>query len=142
MPRTEMNAPCPKATSWAWPSESPTRRPTLRSIFALSTSGPTMWTGRPTPSSISPTSSTRGTTCAKHKAGQYEKPIVAAPDGDSWFHAKIVIERPKVSVYVNDAKEPSLVVEELSDRKDRGVGLWVGPGQGGHFANLKITPVK
>lgn len=78
----------------------------------------------------------------KNKAGQYEKPIVAAPDGDSWFHAKIVIERPKVSVYVNGAKEPSLVVEELSDRKGGGVGIWVGPGQGGHFANLKITPGK
>jgi hypothetical protein len=43
-------------------------------------------------------------------------------------------------VYVNDGKEPSLVVEELSDRKGGGVGLWVGPGQGGYFANLKITP--
>jgi len=78
----------------------------------------------------------------KDKPGQYEQPIVPAPDGDSWFHAKIVIERPKVSVYVNSAKEPSLMVEALCDRKDRGVGLWVGPGQGGYFANLKITLVK
>jgi hypothetical protein len=76
----------------------------------------------------------------KDKPGQYEKPIVPAPDGDTWFHARIVIERSKVSVYVNDAKEPSLVVEELSDRKGGGIGLWVGPGQGGHIANLKITP--
>lgn len=78
----------------------------------------------------------------KNKPGQYEKPIVSAPDGNNWFHARIVIERPKVSVYVNDAKEPSLVVEELSDRKGGGIGLWVGPGQGGHFANLKVTPAK
>jgi hypothetical protein len=77
----------------------------------------------------------------KDKPGQYEKPIVPAPDGDAWFHARIVIERPKVSVYVNDAKEPSLVVEELSDRKGGGIGLWMGR-QGGHFANLKITPAK
>jgi hypothetical protein len=74
------------------------------------------------------------------KPGQYEKPIVPAPDGDAWFHARIVVERPKVRVYVNGGKEPSLVVEELSDRKGGGVGLWVGPGQGGYFANLKITP--
>jgi hypothetical protein len=78
----------------------------------------------------------------KDKPGQYEKPISAAPDGDAWFHARIVIEKPKVSVFVNDAKEPSLVIEELSDRKGGGVGLWVGPGQGGHFANLKIVPAK
>ncbi len=77
----------------------------------------------------------------KDKPGQYEKPIVPAPDGDAWFHARIVIERPKVSVYVNDAKEPSLVVEELSDRKSGGIGLWMGR-QGGHFANLKITQAK
>jgi hypothetical protein len=78
----------------------------------------------------------------KDKSGQYEKPIIPAPDGDTWFHARIVIERPKVSVYVNAAKEPSLVVEELSDRMGGGIGLWVGPGQGGHFANLKIIPAK
>jgi CubicO group peptidase (beta-lactamase class C family) len=76
----------------------------------------------------------------KDKPGQYEKPIISAPDGDAWFHVRIVVEKPKVNVYVNDGKEPSLVVEELSDRKGGGVGLWVGPGQGGYFANLKITP--
>jgi hypothetical protein len=78
----------------------------------------------------------------KDKPGQYEKPIVPAPDGDAWFHVRIVIEKPKVRVYVNDGKEPSLVVEELSDRKDGGVGLSVGPGDGGYFANLKITPAR
>jgi hypothetical protein len=76
------------------------------------------------------------------KPGRYEQPIVPAPDGDSWFHARIVIERPKVSVYVNAAKEPNLVVEELSDRTVGGSGLWVGPGQGGYFANLKLKPAK
>jgi hypothetical protein len=64
------------------------------------------------------------------------------PDGDSWFQARIVIERPRVRVYVNAATEPSLVVEELSDRTDGGIGLWVGPGRGGYFANLKITPAR
>ena len=48
----------------------------------------------------------------------------------------------RLSVYVNEGKEPSLVVEELSDRTGGGAGLWVGPGQGGYIANLKITPGK
>jgi hypothetical protein len=78
----------------------------------------------------------------KDKPGQYEKPVTPTPDGDGWFHARVVIERPTVRVYVNDAKEPSLVVGELSDRKGEGIGLWVGPGRGGHFANLKIIPAK
>ena len=76
------------------------------------------------------------------RPGQYQKPIVPALDGDAWFHARLVIEKPTVHVYVNDGKEPSLVVEELSDRKGGGVGLWVGPEQGGYIANLKITPAK
>lgn len=72
------------------------------------------------------------------KTGQYEKPIEPAPDGDAWFHAKIVITRPKVSVFVNGAKEPSLVVNELSDRTGGSVGLWSTAS--GTIANLKITP--
>src|SRR5262249_53510229 len=40
--------------------------------------------------------------------GQYEKPIVPAPDGDAWFHVRIVVEKPTVRVYVNDGKAPSL----------------------------------
>ena len=71
---------------------------------------------------------------------QYEKPIVPEPDGDAWFHVRIVVEKPKVRVYVNNSKEPSLAVDELNDGKGGGVGLWVGPGQGGYIANLKITP--
>jgi hypothetical protein len=45
-----------------------------------------------------------------------------------------------VSVYIDDGKEPALVVEQLSDRKKGLVGIWVGNGSGGDFANLKITP--
>ena len=75
------------------------------------------------------------------KTGQYEKPIVPAPDGDAWFHARIVVEGKKVSVFVNDAAEPSLVVEKLHDRAGGRVAIWGGDaGGGGHFANLKITP--
>jgi hypothetical protein len=74
------------------------------------------------------------------KPSQYEKPIVPAPDGDVWFHVRIVVEKPRVSVYVNNSKGPSLVVDELNDRKGGRVGLWVGPGEGGYIANLKITP--
>jgi len=83
----------------------------------------------------------------EERNGQYEKAIFPksdwpAPDPNGWFHARIVVAKPKVSVYVNDAKEPSLVVDELSDRKGGRVGFWVGEGSGGMFANLKITPSK
>jgi hypothetical protein len=71
--------------------------------------------------------------------GKYEKPISPAPDPNGWFHARVVVASPKVSVFVNDAKEPSLVVDQLSDRKKGLVGLWVGNTSGGDFANFKIV---
>lgn len=76
------------------------------------------------------------------RADQYEKAVVPEVDGDEWFHVRIVVERPKVTVYVNGAAVPSLAVEELSDRSAGSLGLWVGEGSGGHFANLKVTPKK
>ncbi|MBM4153549.1 MAG: DUF1080 domain-containing protein [Lentisphaerae bacterium] len=78
----------------------------------------------------------------KERTGQYEKGIDPAPDGDEWFHARIVVQQPKISVFVNGSPTPALVVDELTQRSGGGLGLWIGPGQGGHFANLKITPAK
>jgi hypothetical protein len=71
--------------------------------------------------------------------GEYEKAVVPEPDGDEWFHARDVVERPTVTVFVNGASASCLVVKELSDRAHGSVGLWVGEGSGGHFANLRVT---
>jgi hypothetical protein len=73
--------------------------------------------------------------------GKYEQPVNPVPDPNGWFHARVVVASPKVSVFVNDAKEPSLVVNQLSDRKKGLVGLWVGNTSGGDFANFKIVPI-
>lgn len=71
--------------------------------------------------------------------GQYEKAVVPEPDGDEWFHARIVVERPNVTVFVNGTATPCLVVRELSDRAHGLLGVWVGNGSGGYFANLSVT---
>jgi hypothetical protein len=71
--------------------------------------------------------------------GKYENAVTPAPDPNGWFHARVVVAWPKISVFVNDAKEPSLVVNQLSDRKRGWIALWVDVS-GGEFANLKITP--
>ena len=76
----------------------------------------------------------------KEKPGQFEKPIDPAPDGDAWFHARIVVKQRQVTVYVNGAEAPSLVVSELSERTGGSVGLWCNGY--GVIANLKITPTK
>ena len=74
----------------------------------------------------------------QEKTGQYEKAIEPAPDGDAWFHAKMVVEKPKVSVFVNNASDPSLVVNELTERRGGSIGLYFYAS--GTIANLKITP--
>jgi hypothetical protein len=73
---------------------------------------------------------------------KYEQPVKPVPEPDGWFHARIVVANGKVSVFVNDATEPSLVVDKLNDRTEGKIGFWVGTTSGGDFANLKITPSK
>ena len=72
--------------------------------------------------------------------GQYEKPVAPVPDPNNWFHARVVVASPKVSVFVGEGKEPCLTVNQLSDRKKGLVGIWVGNTSGGDFANLTIVP--
>ena len=71
--------------------------------------------------------------------GQYEKAIDPAPDPNGWVHARIVVAHPKITVFVNNAEVPSLVVDQLTDHKSGWIGLWVGNGSGGEFANLKVS---
>jgi hypothetical protein len=71
--------------------------------------------------------------------GKYESVVNPVPDPNGWFHVRIQIVAPKVSVFVNDAGSPSLTVNKLSDRNKGLVGLWVD-NFGGDFANLKIVP--
>jgi hypothetical protein len=78
----------------------------------------------------------------KEHPGQYENSVNPVPKPDKFFHAKIVVEKPKVSVYVGNSAEPSLVVNELSERTGGRIGLWMDFISDGTFANLKITPAK
>jgi hypothetical protein len=75
----------------------------------------------------------------EERNGKYEKGIILAPKATDWFHAKIVLKYPMVTVYVNNSTEPSLTIEQLSDRKTGRIGLWVGNNSDGDFSNLKIT---
>ena len=71
--------------------------------------------------------------------GEYEQAVHPAPDPEDWFRVRVVVEGRTVSVFVNDASAPCLAVTRLSDRTEGWVGLWVGSGSGGDFADLRIT---
>ena len=75
----------------------------------------------------------------KEHPNAYEKPVNPVPEPDEWFHAKIMIEGKEVRVFVNDSKEPSLVIQQLSSQKTGKIGFWVGSESSGDFANLKIS---
>ena len=70
--------------------------------------------------------------------GKYEKAIPGAPDPNEWFHAKIIVAYPHITVYVNNSDTPCLEVDQLSDRQTGKIGLWSGNNSGGDFANLVI----
>ncbi len=70
--------------------------------------------------------------------GKYENIINPVPNPEEWFHATIVIEYPKIKVFVNNSEKPSLTINQLSSRKEGWIGFWVGNNSEGYFKNLKI----
>jgi len=60
-----------------------------------------------------------------------------------WTRVRIVATGTKAALYVNGAEQPCLVVNDLKLGPSKGaVALWVGPGNDGYFANLRIVPGK
>lgn len=70
---------------------------------------------------------------------EFENPVNPIPDPDEYFHAKVVVEWPMVSVFVEDATEPSLKIKMKSEFKKGKLGFWVGNGSDGEFKNLVVT---
>lgn len=70
--------------------------------------------------------------------GVYENEIDNPPNPTRFFRARIEVQKPEVRVFVNGEREPSLVVQELTERTGGKIGLWVGNGSDGSFAELVI----
>lgn len=73
---------------------------------------------------------------------EFESAAVPEPRPEDWFHARVEIDEDQVRVYVNRAKTPSLTVKRLAKATPGKVGLWVGNGSEGRFANLEVSPGK
>jgi hypothetical protein len=57
-----------------------------------------------------------------------------------WTHMRIVIDGKRASLFVGNAAQPTLIVNELKGSPDgRGVALWIGAGSEAFFANLRVT---
>jgi hypothetical protein len=73
---------------------------------------------------------------------EFENPVDPSIVPTDWVPLRVVVKGPTIQVYVGSVKSPTLEVRKLGQH-DRGmVGLWVGNGSDGDFANLRITPMK
>lgn len=76
----------------------------------------------------------------KEAPGMYES--YADMGLDEWITIKVVVKGQTAQLYLNEAKHPVLIVNDLklgSETKGS-VGLFVDVGTEGHFRDLKITP--
>ncbi|MCI0412753.1 SMP-30/gluconolactonase/LRE family protein [bacterium] len=70
--------------------------------------------------------------------GEFETEVPATLEPNDWVHLRVEASADRIRVFIGDAKIPSLNVSRLSTANEGSVGLWVGEGSGGDFANLKI----
>jgi hypothetical protein len=74
------------------------------------------------------------------RPGRYEQPVLPEPNPNAWVHLRLVVRGADVAAFVNGNASPALHVQALGERTRGGVGLWVGEGSPGDFANLVVRP--
>jgi len=74
----------------------------------------------------------------KENPGVYESYADLVPG--EWTKVKIVVKDRYARLYVNDAAEPCLIVNDLKKGVSTGaIALWIGVGTEAYFRNLRIT---
>mgnify|MGYP000585506632 CR=1 FL=1 len=69
---------------------------------------------------------------------KYESYVDLTPG--EWTKVKIEVVGTKARLYVHDASQPALIVNDLKLGESVGaIGLWVGPGTVAHFSNLRVS---
>jgi hypothetical protein len=69
--------------------------------------------------------------------GRYESYADLVPA--RWTRVRVVVQGTTARLFVNNAEQPSLVLDDLKLGLSNGsIGLWIGPGTVAHFANLHI----
>ena len=69
---------------------------------------------------------------------KYESYVDLVPG--EWTKVKIEVRGDKARLYVHDAPQPVLVVNDLKQGQSQGqIALWVGTGTVAHFTNLRVS---
>lgn len=73
---------------------------------------------------------------------EFENPVDESVSPADSVPLRVVVKDKAIQVYIGTGKSVALEVRKLGS-SDRGmVGLWVGNGSDGDFANLRLTPAK
>ncbi len=74
----------------------------------------------------------------KETPGKYESYVDLVPG--QWTKVKISVQGTTAKLFVHGNEQPTLIVNDLKHGAGTkgSVGLWVGPGTDGHFANVHI----
>jgi hypothetical protein len=78
----------------------------------------------------------------EERNGVFEKEIIAPPNPSAWFTLKLVVNNKSIQAFINQSKNPSLVVEKISSTTSGRVGIFVGDGSGGDFKSVKVLSSK
>jgi len=73
---------------------------------------------------------------------EFENPVDASIEPTGWVPLKVVVRAKRVEIYVGNGRTPTLEARKLGQLQRGLIGLWVGNGSDGDFANLRITHSK
>lgn len=77
----------------------------------------------------------------KENPGVYESYVDLEPG--MWTKVKIVVSGHRAALYVHDAEQPCLIVNDLKGTQAHGkLALWIGSEAEGYFSGLKVTPAR
>lgn len=78
----------------------------------------------------------------KEFADKYEAPLLLDVDPNNWFHVKIDVSAETIKTYINEDKNPVLVVKPLHQASMGKIGFWTGHDSDGDFSGLRIISKK
>ncbi len=78
----------------------------------------------------------------KERPEEFENPVAPSVSPTGWVPVRLIVSAATVEVYVGAVKAPTLDVPKLGTLERGMIGLWVGNGSDGDFANLRVSPLQ
>lgn len=70
---------------------------------------------------------------------EFENPVSASLSPTDWVPLRVVVAAQRVQIFAGADHAPALDVRKLGTLSGGTIGLWLGNGSDGDFANLRIT---